>query len=245
MKVLITGAAGVIGSVLRKGLTGKYEIIGVDKISKDDVIPLDLIKNQNKVFDLLKNIDVVIHLAWDTREAGGNFDVVIPENKLMGEIMYSFSLKQKVKKFILASSVHVVFGHINYQPGKIVEEHQILHAKRIKITDEYFPLSAYGASKVYLEMLGKAYSQKGLQVIAVRFGNVTPDNSFGEYPFWLSHRDCSQFIEKCIQAKNLPNFSVFFAISNNPCNPFDLTPAKILLGYEPQDSSKCPLTNFL
>ena len=158
----------------------------------------------------------------------------------MGETMYALSLEQKVKRFILASSVHVSFGHINYRHPGIVESHNILHEKKITTQDNVFPLGTYGASKVYLESLGKAYSAKGLQVIAVRFGNVTNNNSFGEYPFWLSHRDCRHFIERCIEADNLPNYSVFFAISDNPCNPFDLSDARLQLGYNPKNKSECP-----
>lgn len=243
MKIFITGASGTIGSVLMKYLLKKYDVIGVDKIPSDNVVVLNIINEQEKLQKLLKNVDVVIHLAWDTKERGASLDAPIVENKTMGEIMYRFSLKQKIKKFILASSVHVSLGHIDYRHPGIVAEHQILHEKRITTQDEFFPLGIYGASKVYLEALGKAYSKKGLQVISVRFGNVTPDDTFGEYPFWLSHRDCCHFIERCIETKNLPQYSVFFAISDNPCNPFDLSNARLQLGYKPRDKSRCPLEN--
>ena len=240
MKILITGASGTIGSVLMKCLSEKHHVIGIDKVSSKNVMTLDIANEQERLYELLKDIDAVIHLAWDIKEAGTALDVAITENKIMGEIMYAFSLEQKVKRFILASSVHVSFGHINYTHPGIVEDHNILHGKKITTGDGYFPLGIYGASKVYLETLGKAYCEKGLQVVAVRFGNVTKDNGFGEYPFWLSHGDCCQFIEKCIETKNLPKYSVFFAISDNPCNPFDLSDAQSLLGYEPKDKSQCP-----
>jgi nucleoside-diphosphate-sugar epimerase len=239
MKILVTGASGTIGSVLMKCLSGKHDVTGIDKVSSENVVSLDIVNEQERLRELLKNIDVVIHLAWDTKEAGSAF-VSVAENKIIGEIMYTLSLEQEIKKFILASSVHVSFGHINYRHPGIVEEHNILHQKKITTQDNYFPLGVYGASKVYLEILGRAYSEKGLQVVAVRFGNVTDDNSFGEYPFWLSHRDCCQFIEKCVEANNLPRYSVFFAISDNPCNPFDIADARSLLGYEPNDKSECP-----
>lgn len=240
MKILITGASGTIGSVLMKCLSEKHHVIGIDKTASENVITLDIIKEQERLYELLKDVDVVIHLAWDIKEAGTALGMSVAENKTMGEIMYALSLDSKVKKFILASSVHVSFGHINYRHPGIVAEHRILHEKKITTGDDYFPLGVYGASKVYLEILGKAYSEKGLQVVAVRFGNVTNDNSFGEYPFWLSHRDCCQFIEGCIETKNLPPYSVFFAISDNPCNPFNLSDAQSLLGYMPKDKSECP-----
>jgi uronate dehydrogenase len=240
MKILITGASGTIGEVLMKCLAEKHDVLGIDKIPSENVKVVDIANEQSRVRDLLKDVDVVIHLAWDVREAGTSLNTSIPENKIMGEIMYALSLEQKVKRFILASSVHVSFGHINYRHPGIVENHNILHEKKITIQDDVLPLGTYGASKVYLEALGKAYSEKGLQVIAVRFGNVTDDNNFGEYPFWLSHKDCCHFIERCIEAEGLLKFSAFFAISNNPCNPFDLSDARTQLGYNPKDKSECP-----
>lgn len=240
MKIFITGASGIIGGVLLKCLSEKYNIVGVDKIPSDDTVTLDIMNKKEQLRELLKGVDVVIHLAWDVKEAGTALGAPVMENKTMGEIMYELSLEQKVKKFILASSVHVSLGHIGYRQSGIVENHKVLHTKTITTRDEFFPLGIYGASKAYLETLGKAYSNKGLQVIAVRFGNVTHDDNFGEYPFWLSHRDCCQFIEKCIETKNLPMYSVFFAISDNPCNPFNLSDVRSQLGYEPKDKSKCP-----
>lgn len=240
MKILITGASGTIGKVLMKCLAKKHNVVGIDKIPTDSVVPLDIAKESEKLREKLKGIDVVLHLAWDVREAGTSLNPSIPENKAMGEIMYARALEQNVRRFILASSVHVSFGHINYRHPGIVESHEILHERKITTRDEVFPLGTYGASKVYLEALGKAYSEKGLQVIAVRFGNVTDNDNFGEYPFWLSHRDCCQFIERCIEAEDLPKFSSFFAISGNPCNPFDFAEARTKLGYNPKDKSECP-----
>jgi len=240
MKIFITGASGTIGRVLMRCLSEKHNVVGVDKIPSDNVTTLDIVNKQERLRDLLKGVEIVIHLAWNAREAGTALNMPVAENKVMGEIVYALSLERKVKRFILASSVHVSFGHINYRYPGIVEDHKILHTKKITTRDDCFPLGIYGASKVYLERLGKAYSEKGLDVVAVRFGNVTDDNNFGEYPFWLSHRDCCQFIEKSAAANSLPKYSVFFAISGNPCNPFDISDARLQLGYEPKDKSGCP-----
>ena len=140
MKILITGASGTIGSVLMKCLSEKHHVIGIDKVSSKNVMTLDIANEQERLYELLKDIDAVIHLAWDIKEAGTALDVAITENKIMGEIMYAFSLEQKVKRFILASSVHVSFGHINYTHPGIVEDHNILHGKKITTGDGYFPL---------------------------------------------------------------------------------------------------------
>lgn len=240
MKILITGAAGTIGSVLMKGLSKRYQVIGIDKESSGDILCTDIVKDKDKVRDLLKDVYAVVHLAWDIKEGGVSLSPSITNNKIMGEIMYELSLETGVKKFILASSVHVSFGHIRYKPDIMSEDHQILHGNKITIHDEVYPLGVYGSSKAYLESLGKAYSYRGLNVIAARFGHVTPDDNFGEYPFWLSHRDCSNFIERCVETEDLPEYSTFFAVSNNACNPFDLSEAKAGIKYEPKDGSSCP-----
>src|SRR3989344_9051123 len=104
MKILITGASGTIGNVLMKYLSEKHEVTGIDKVSSKNVITLDIANEQERLRELLKNVDVVIHLAWDVKEAGTALDRVVVENKTMGEILYKFSLEQKIKRLILASS---------------------------------------------------------------------------------------------------------------------------------------------
>lgn len=222
-------------------LSKKHEVIGIDKKPYENVKVLDIIKNKEEVRQISKESDAVIHLAWDTRESGLSQAPPIRENRQMAEILLDMALANKIPRFILASSVHVSFGLINYIYPGIVKDHSILHGVKITEDAAASAQASYGASKIYLEKLCEAYSKKGLQTIAVRFGNVTPDNTHGEYPFWLSHRDLCQFMEKCLEAENLPQFSTFFAISNNSCNPFDSSHSEKTLGYEPQDGSPCPM----
>lgn len=245
MQILITGAAGKIGRALREGLQAKYEWVGVDKNPGSDITQCDLVTEKDKFAGLIRGTDAIIHLAWDTRESGTKLEPLLPENKAMGELAYKLALEEHIPRVILASSVHAAMGHIpEYSYPEILNEpkrHKNLHhPRKIAVTDGFAPLGGYGASKVYLETLGSAYARRGLQVIAVRFGNVTADNGYGEYPLWLSHADLAQFIEKCLTANNLPLFSTFFAISNNACNPFDLSDAIHMLNYQPQDGTKCP-----
>lgn len=241
MKIIITGAAGIIGRVLTKCLGEQHELAAVDKVAAPGVTELDLLAEPDRFRELARGRDAIIHLAWNVREAGTDLEPVLPENKAMGELVFRVALEEGIPRVILASSAHASLGFVGYRYPGIVADHGILHAERkIGVRDGFFPLGAYGASKVYLEALGKAYAAGGLGVIAIRFGNVTRDNGYGEYPFWLSRRDCCQFVGKCVTAQNLPAFSSFFAISNNACNPFDLSEAENFLGYEPQDGSPCP-----
>lgn len=246
MKIIITGASGIIGKVLMNCFLKKQDVIGIDRKEGESVIVLDILTSIEKIKPLVNEGDIIIHLAWDIRESGTTFNPILEENKKMAEIMFEIALERKAKRFVLASSVHASFGFFGYRYPNIVERHKDLHIQnKIKVSDGFYPLGAYGASKVYLEALGRAYSSRGLQVVAVRFGHVVSDDNHGEYPFWLSHKDCRQFIEKCVMTKNLPPFSTFFAVSDNECNPFDLSDAKLYLDYKPDDGSLCPMKNKL
>lgn len=130
MKILITGESGTIGKVLMRCLAEKHDVLGIDKVHSDNVMSLDIAKEPERLKESLEGIDTVIHLAWDVREAGTSLNPAIPENTATGETMYALSLDQKVKRFILASSVHVSFGHFNYRHPGIVENHKILHEKK-------------------------------------------------------------------------------------------------------------------
>ena len=161
----------------------------------------------------------------------------------MGEIMLGIASEKKAKRFILASTISVSFGYYHHLNND--GTHNTAPQKKIMATDPPFSLGIYGASKIYLEALGKAYSANGLQVIAARFSQIGRNDDHGRYPFSLSHRDCRQFIEKCLTVENLPAFSTYFVTSNNECNPFDISNAKMELGWEPEDSSPCLIKNNL
>lgn len=242
-RIIITGASGTIGRVLMRGLADRYEVIGVDKEEAPGVVVLDLLQKHDatELKRLALGSDVLIHLAWDTR-IGSDDEEGQARNKLMTEDVFREILNIRVPRVIAASSVQVCFGPlVGYERGIIVRDHKVLHGQKISVADAPLPVSAYGRAKVYLEEIGREYAQKGTRVIAVRFGNVTRDDNHGEYPFWLSQRDCVQFIGRCIEATSLSPFSTFFAVSANACNPFDLSDARRMIGYEPQDGSLCPL----
>src|SRR3954447_9567191 len=51
---------------------------------------------------------------------------------------------------------------------------------------------------------------------------------------WVSRRDLNQLIERCIDDERL-RFAIFHGLSNNRFKRLDITDARELLGYEPQD----------
>jgi len=240
MKVVITGASGTIGTVLRKGLPKEWQIVGLDLEPAEGVTKCDILKDAEILEASFTGADAVIHLAWDMREIGAKFSPFIPENREMARRVLEVAEKCTVKRVLFASSVHVMFGEVGYIHPGLVKEHRTLHrTKKITEADFVSPVSAYAESKVFIEQLGKAYSAKGITIIAARFGHVTKDDSQGEYPFWFSHRDCAEFVRRALTAE-LPPFSIFIATSNNSCSPFSLRAMNSILGFIPQDGAPCP-----
>ena len=223
-KIVITGSEGVIGKILRKGLT-EYEI------SAYDLPDYDFTK-YNDCLKALEGNEVVIHLAWGK---GKHRDVITrPEDLKMVENVYRASFEVGVKRVVMSSSVHADNFYIFKRPGLM------------KPTEEYFgPDSPYGAQKVKMEQIGKYYSTKGLEVVCLRLRGINSEDKPPEEEvtaglryrprnIWLSHNDLNELIRKVIDSKEVPNnFVVIYAISNNKNRVHDFSNP---FGWIPKDS---------
>src|SRR5262249_36160536 len=67
----------------------------------------------------------------------------------------------------------------------------------------------------------------------------SPEAARGERSYrmldaFTSNRDLQQLIERCIEAENV-RFAIFHALSDNRFKRLDITDARELVGYAPQD----------
>lgn len=137
--------------------------------------------------------------------------------------VYKAAIKTRVPRVIMASSVHAD----NFYNWKGPE---LLSPYRIPIPD-----SPYGANKVFMESLGRYYATKGLEVVCIRFGGVQGKPPLDDYEklVWLSHRDCTELLRRCIEAESIPNnFLIIYGISDNANRIHDYSNP---LGWAPQD----------
>jgi UDP-glucose 4-epimerase len=170
-KIIVTGGAGFIGSHLVDMLVKKGAIVTVvDNLSAGDLRNLELSKNKidfqnidvrnfNDINKLIKNQDVVFHLA-------ANADVPLsikdPHYDFQNNIIGGYNilrscLNSNIKKVIYASSA-AVYGEPEYVP--IDEKHKTN------------PISPYGAAKLAIERLGITYYKSfGLPFTAIRIFN--------------------------------------------------------------------------
>jgi nucleoside-diphosphate-sugar epimerase len=216
--VLITGSKGIIGSVLQRGLSDRYQIRGVD-------LPQD-ISRYDALWAQMAGVETVIHLArrFSPDDPVERRMRIYPQNVQIDVNVFTAVVRAGVKRLIMASSVHAD----NHRDPTPVEP--------LTIPGSYYPATPYGVYKLIGEEVGKALSKQfGFEFIAVRFGGVTRDNSVktgaGQTATWLSHDDLLSAIDACLAVEPARGRStVFYAVSNNAdgihdtTNPFDWRP---------------------
>ena len=199
-----------MGKILQKELQDVFDLACIDKKpDSEETIVLDIADDYKKFRNILKGNDVIIHLAWDTLEDFPSENIV-QQNKVMAENVYRAAVENNISRVIGASSVHVN----DYSKVPI--------GTYLDPKAECWPDTPYGATKIYIEHLGRYYSRKhDLEVICIRFGGVNERNEirFNEDLLYdkvlLYKEDFVQLIRMCIEVKKVPdNFAVFYAVSN-------------------------------
>jgi hypothetical protein len=54
---------------------------------------------------------------------------------------------------------------------------------------------------------------------------------------WLSHRDLSQLVDRCLSVQGV-RFEIFYGVSGNTWRFWDIEHAARVLGYVPQDNAE-------
>ncbi|HZJ18529.1 MAG TPA: NAD(P)-dependent oxidoreductase [Patescibacteria group bacterium] len=220
-KIAITGAKGVIGSVMTEGLNDIYKITPLNLPDTD-------VKDYQKLLNIFPGHSAIIHLAWATKIDNSRSGDMYPENVEMFHNVFKAALESGVPRVIMASSVHADAFDKWKESDKI-------SPNRIPIPD-----SPYGTLKVEMEAMGRYYATKGLQVAYVRFGGINPQNKPAIEPtyeraVWFSHNDCVSLIKAILEANNIPdNFVVMYGMSDNPGRIHDVSNP---FGWKPKDSA--------
>ncbi len=251
-KVLITGGAGLIGSIMIDKLGEKYEFSSLDLREaagiKSTVANLDDLEAITPAFE---GIDVIVHLAAD-RSPAGSWDSILKNNFVATYNVFEASKRAGVKRVVFASSNHAEGGYYLDAPWKNVMDgdfHLLEQDNYELVTERHMirPDSYYGVAKAYGEALGSYYNDyHGVSSFHLRIGWVLEhdDPTFSGYALsvWLSHRDTAQIIDLCIDAPESHRYDIFNATSDNTWKIFDIAHAKKALGYKPEDRAGSKIT---
>jgi uronate dehydrogenase len=251
--VLITGAAGNLGGKLRRHLEGRYRLRLLDRDPRGDpdVVAADLAAWDPAWADLFRGADAVVHLAADPT-AHQTWPLLVGPNVDALVNVFQAAARGGVRRVIYASSNHVLGGYKDDpEPKSLTTELPPRPGARYCTDGEWRDSTAYGAAKLFGERLGKCFAEAhGIEVLAVRIGWVRPgENRAEDIPperdpwfrlMWLSNRDYCRLMERCLRAGPLPRFAVINGMSANTGMRWDLSSARALVGYAPQDDVARP-----
>src|SRR4029078_2446274 len=177
-RILLTGAAGDIGTRLRKILKPVYPNLRLSDLKKptdlksdEEFIAADLARI-DEVEKAVDGIDGILHFGGYSVE--GPWDTILQSNIIGCYNLFEAARRKGVKSIVFASSNHAVGFYPRYH--------------RIGTDVTARPDSRYGVSKVFGEAVGALYADKhGIKVTCLRIGN------FGEKP--IDHRRLSIWLK--------------------------------------------------
>ena len=227
-RILITGAAGSIGAVLRAGLQGHYPILRLSDIAGlgdagpgEEIVAADLC-DLPRMEAAMADVDAVVHLGGTSLEDDWES---IHANNIVGLYnTFEAARRQGVSRIIFASSNHAI--------GFYRRDRQIDHTVAPR------PDTRYGVSKVFGEALARLYADKhGMGAACLRIGSFQkrPLNS-RMLSTWISHRDMVQLVRCCLDAPAL-HFEIVYGASANSRSWWDNS-AATRLGYAPEDNAE-------
>ena len=205
-RVLITGAAGRIGSTLRNGLAGRhgsFRLIDRKPVKNlragEEAITADL-EDRDAVARAVEDVDALIHLA-------GAPDPKDFEEMFRVNVRGCYDVFEAARK---ASVRRIVFASTNHTYGMYPVEHGMT-----KI-DPPRPDSFYGVAKVFGENLLRYYWDKhGIESVSVRIGSFEARPSQQRHlSTWLSHRDTVELFDRGLKQAKV-GAAIVFGMSNN------------------------------
>lgn len=228
-RILLTGAAGRIGDMLRRRLARPrrtMRLLDTDDLGTasdgEELVTADL-TDPAALVAACADVDAVVHLAGIPRE--DEWDRIRAVNIDGTQHLFEAARQNGVRRVVLASSTHVAGFHA--PPD----------GEPLAVDVQYRPDGYYGLSKVATEALGALYHDRfGMDVVCVRIGACQDRPARQRSLFsWLSPDDAGRLFEACVTAP-APGFRVVWGVSANSGGWYSLDEARAL-GYRPQDDA--------
>ena len=227
-KLVLTGAAGRLGSYLREPLTRMC----------DELVSTDIVADIGKLYDgesyvqadltdlaameaILKDATMVVHFGAIGDEAP--WDDILQSNIIGAYNVWEAAYRQGVKRVVYASSVHAVGMH--------------LKTDTIGLDAPHKPDTYYGLAKCFAEDLASLYwDKRGIESVCMRIFSCAQATNARSIGTWLSYGDLIHLVERSIDSP-VVGFTKVWGISNNDRAVVDNSKAGHL-GYRPKDNAE-------
>jgi uronate dehydrogenase len=221
--ILMTGAAGGIGTRMRSLLKNVYPRLRLSDISAprdlksdEEFVAADL-ADMAAVEKTVAGVEGIIHLGGFSGE--GPWETIHSANIVGCYNLFEAAHRRRVERVVFASSNHAV--------GFYPRSHKI----RTDVTLR--PDTRYGVSKAFGEVVGALYAFKhGMRVTCLRIGNVAdaPVDK-RRLSIWLSPADLAALVRIGLDHPDI-RFEVFYGASDNERAWWDNSNAR-RYGYRP------------
>jgi uronate dehydrogenase len=223
--VLVTGAAGRVGSAVRPHLRERFDLVLFDRLptpsphAGERVLVGDLAVRPD-VRAALAGVDAVLHLAC-VHGLELAFDDSLDANYRATVHVLDEARRAGVRRFVYASSHHVHGAH----------------AREGFAGDDaaFAPDAYYGLGKAFGELACALHAERfGLEVCVARIGNADPEVADDRaLRLWTSARDLAELFTVGLTHPDV-RFDVVYGLSDCP-EPLYRNERAWQLGYRPRD----------
>ena len=211
-RLLLTGAAGGLGRVLRPRLRDWSRHVRISDRdscgsahSGEEVVLADL-ADKAAVHELVRDVDVVLHFGGISLEAP--FEQLVPANIVGLFNVFEAARKHKVRRVVYASSSHVVGFH--------------RQSEVIGIDAPLRPDCLYAVTKCFGEALSRYYFDRcGIETVCLRIGSSFPlvkDRRM--LSTFLSYDDLVELVRCALFVPDVGH-TVIFGVSDNSLGWWD------------------------
>ena len=227
-KLVLTGAAGRLGSYLREPLSQMCETLvstdiadGIGKLYPGETYRQADLTDLEAMKSVIDGADMVVHFGAIGDERP--FEQLLGPNFIGAYNVWEAAHHHGVRRVVYASSIHAV----GMYPKTEFIGTDVPHR----------PDTFYGLAKCFAEDLASLYwDKRGIESVCLRIlsaAQVTNARALGS---WLSYDDLIQLVTRAIDTPTT-GFSVVYGVSGNDRVPVDNAGASFL-GYRPRDNAE-------
>lgn len=227
-KLILTGAAGRLGSYLREPLSKMCdELVSSDLHDEigtlypgERYVRADL-SNLAEIEALTKEADMIVHFGAIGDEA--EFDAILQSNIVGAYNIWESAYRNGVRRIVYASSIHAV----GMYPKTDFIGTDVPHR----------PDTYYGLAKCFAEDLARMFwDKRAIEAVCLRILSSAKVGNARAVGSWLSYDDLIQLVQRSLDTP-VTGFTIAYGVSNNDRTPVD-TSAASFLGYRPKDNAE-------
>jgi nucleoside-diphosphate-sugar epimerase len=246
-RIVITGAAGLLGTLLTDDLHERYDVTGLDLAAdrRGSIRRADMSRRRG-LDALFEGADAVVDLAGFASHTTP-WEAVWSNNLRATVNALDAARRAGVRRFVFASSNHVTGMYERDPPyaAIVAGEYGKLQPQEIPMISAAVaprPDGPYAIGKVLGEAAARYHADAfGFSCICLRIGTVNREDrplKPRHYATLLTHRDLVRLVGAALTAPEELRFGVYYGVSRNTWRFWELGDAAEEIGYVPSDDAE-------